>query len=128
MIELTTSLVLQEQNFYDRTYKLSAEKIESFVDGLESLKQAIYKVLATEQYEYPIYSFKYGIAWKELIGEERPYVRAEMKRMIQEVLLLDDRILEVDGFDFEFKEDICRCTFNVSSIYGDVEIEKEVSV
>ena len=123
MTELTTSLVLQEQNFYDRTYKLSAEKIESFVDGLESLKQAIYKVL-----EYPIYSFKYGIAWKELIGEERPYVRAEMKRMIQEVLLLDDRILEVDGFDFEFKEDICRCTFNVSSIYGDVEIEKEVSV
>ena len=128
MTELTTSLVLQEQNFYDRTYKLSAEKIESFVDGLESLKQAIYKVLATEQYEYPIYSFKYGIAWKELIGEERPYVRAEMKRMIQEVLLLDDRILEVDGFDFEFKEDICRCNFNVSSIYGDVEIEKEVSV
>lgn len=128
MTELTTSLVLQEQNFYDRTYKLSAEKIESFVDGLESLKQAIYKVLATEQYEYPIYSFKYGIAWKELIGEERPYVRAEMKRMIQEVLLLDDRILEVDGFDFEFKEDICQCTFNVSSIYGDVEIEKEVSV
>lgn len=46
MTELTTSLVLQEQNFYDRTYKLSAEKIESFVDGLESLKQAIYKVLA----------------------------------------------------------------------------------
>ena len=128
MTELTTSLVLQEQNFYDRTYKLSAEKIESFVDGLESLKQAIYKVLATEQYEYPVYSFKYGIAWKELIGEERPYVRAEMKRMIQEVLLLDDRILEVDGFDFEFKEDICRCTFNVSSIYWDVEIEKEVSV
>ena len=128
MTELTTSLVLQEQNFYDRTYKLSAEKIESFVDGLESLKQAIYKVLATEQYEYPIYSFKYGIAWKELIGEERPYVRAEMKRMIQEVLLLDDRILEVDGFDFEFKEDICRCTFNVYRIYGDVEIEEEGSV
>ena len=57
MTELTTSLVLQEQNFYDKTYKLSAEKIEGFADGLESLKQAIYKVLATEQYEYPIYSF-----------------------------------------------------------------------
>ncbi len=128
MAELTTSLVLQEQSFYDKTYKLSAEKIESFVDGLESLKQAIYKVLATEQYEYPIYSFNYWIAWKELIGEERPYVRAEMKRMIQEALLLDDRILEVDGFNFEFKEDICRCTFNVSGFYGDVEIEKEMSV
>lgn len=128
MGKLTPALVLQDQGFSDKTYKLSAEKIEGSADGLEALKQAIHKVLATEQYEYPIYSFKYGIAWKELIGEERPYVRAEMKRMIQEVLLLDDRILEVDGFDFEFKEDICRCTFNVSSIYGDVEIEKEVSV
>ena len=128
MTELTTSLVLQEQNFYDRTYKLSAEKIESFVDGLESLKQAIYKVLATEQYEYPIYSFNYGIAWKELIGEEQPYIRAEMKRMIQEALLRDDRIREVDGFSFSFTGDTCRCSFNVFSIYGDIEIETEVPV
>lgn len=128
MAGLTTDLVLQERSFENHTYRLTKENVKGRVNGLEALKQAIYKVLATEQYEYPIYSFKYGIAWKELIGEERPYVRAEMKRMIQEVLLLDDRILEVDGFDFEFKEDICRCTFNVSSIYGDVEIEKEVSV
>lgn len=128
MAELTTHLTLQERNFKERTYKLSEDKIEGFVDDLEALKQTIYKALATEQYEYPVYSFDYGIAWKELIGEERPYVRAEIKRMIQEALLQDDRILDVDGFDFEFKEDICRCTFNVSSIYGDVEIEKEVSV
>ena len=82
MGKLTPALVLQDQGFSDKTYKLSAEKIEGFADGLEALKQAIHKVHATEQYEYPIYSFKYGIAWKELIGEERPYVRAEMKRMI----------------------------------------------
>lgn len=128
MGSLTTGLVLQEQIFSDRTYKLSETKIEGFVDGLESLKQAIYKVLSTEQYEYPIYSFDYGIAWKELVGEERPYVRAEMKRMIQEALLLDDRILEVDGFKFDFREDTCYCTFDVQSIYGEIEIEKEVQV
>lgn len=128
MAELTTSLVLQEQNFSDKTYKLSAEKIEGFADGLEALKQAIHKRLATEQYEYPIYSFNYGIAWKELIGEERPYVRAEMKRMIQEALLQDDRIRQVDGFRFTFTGDICRCVLNVSSIYGDIEIETEMVV
>ena len=85
-------------------------------------------MLATEQYEYPIYSFKYGIAWKELIGEERPYVRAEMKRMIQEALLQDDRIRGVDGFGFTFAGDICPCAFNVSSIYGDIEIETEMVI
>lgn len=128
MEKLTMALVLQEQSFSNKTYKLSAEKIEGFVDGLEALKQAIYKVLATEQYEYPIYSFNYGIAWKELVGEERPYVRAEMKRMIQETLMQDDRIREVDGFKFAFSGDTCQCTFNVSSIYGDIEIGTEVVV
>ena len=128
MTSLTTNLILQEQTFENRTYQLSDTKIEGFVDKLEALKQAIYKTLSTEQYEYPIYSFGYGIAWKELIGEERPYVRAEMKRMIEEALLRDDRILEVDGFEFEFYEDRCKCSFDVQSIYGDIEIEKEVRV
>lgn len=128
MAKLTTDLVLQEQTFADRTYQLSETKIEGFVDDLEALKQAIYKVMSTEQYEYPIYSFGYGIAWKELIGEERPYVRAEMRRMIEETLLQDDRILEVDGFKFDFSGDTCRCSFDVSSIYGEIEIEKEIQV
>ena len=128
MAELTTSLVVQEQTYTDTTYKLSADKIEGFVDGLAALKQSIYKVLSTERYEYPIYSFSYGIAWKELIGAEQPYVRAEMKRMIQETLLRDYRILEVDGFEFTFSGDICHCTFDVLSIYGETEIETEAPI
>lgn len=128
MAELTTDLTLQEQVFESRTYQLSDTKIEGFVDELEALKQAIYKVLSTEKYEYPIYSFDYGIEWKELIGEEAAYVRAEMKRMIEEALQQDDRILEIDGFTFEFYEDVCKCTFEVQSIYGNIEMEKEVQV
>ena len=50
MAELTTSLVLQEQTYTNQTYKLSDDKIEGFTDGLEALKQAVYKILATEQY------------------------------------------------------------------------------
>lgn len=128
MAELTTDLVIQEQAFESRTYQLSDTRIEGFVVELEALKQAIYKVLSTEKYEYPIYSFDYGIAWKELIGEEAAYVRAEMKRMIEEALQQDGRILEIDGFTFEFYEDVCKCTFEVQSIYGNIEIEKEVQV
>lgn len=127
-MKLTTDIVLQEQAYVSRTYKVSTDRIEGYTDDLEALKQAIYKVLDTEQYEYPVYSFGYGVAWKELIGEERPYVRAEMKRMIQEALLRDNRIREVDGFGFLFSGDVCQCSFNVSSIYGDIEIETEVPV
>ncbi|MGL5436612.1 MAG: DUF2634 domain-containing protein [Lachnospiraceae bacterium] len=128
MAAISTDLVLERQIYETRTYKLTETKIEGFVDKLEALKQSIYKVLATEQFEYPVYSFSYGIAWRQLIGEERPYVRAEMKRMIMEALDKDDRILEIDGFKFEFIEDHCTCTFDVHSIYGDFDIETEVTV
>lgn len=127
-MELTTDLVIQDQTYQNKTYQLSETKIEGFVDELAALKQAIYKALSTERYEYPIYSFSYGVAWKQLIGEDPPYVRAEMKRMIQETLLRDSRILDVDGFEFEFSGDACHCTFQVQSIYGEVEIEKEAEI
>lgn len=127
-MELTTDLVIQDQTYQNKTYQLSETKIEGFVDELEALKQSIYKDLATERYEHPIYGFGYGVAWKQLIGEDPPYVRAEMKRMIQETLLRDSRILDVDGFEFEFSGDTCHCAFQVQSIYGEVEIEKEAEI
>lgn len=128
MAELTTDLVLQDQSFESRTYGLSKTKIEGFVDERQALKQAVYKALSTERYECPVYSFGYGVAWKELIGEDRAYVRAEMKRMIQETLQTDNRIRDVDGFKFDFSGDLCRCSFTVSSIYGEIEMDTEVVV
>lgn len=128
MAELRTDLVLKKRTYESKTYVLSETKIEGFIDDLEALKQAVFKVLATEQFEYPVYSFRYGIAWKQLIGEERPYIRAEARRMIEEALMQDDRIKEVDDFAFAFDGDSCACSFGVHSIYGDFKMETEVSV
>lgn len=122
---LTIDLTVKEQSYTDRTYKMSDTQIAGFVDGMEALKQSIYKALSTEQYEYPIYSFQYGIAWKQLIGEDRSYVRAELRRMVEELLMRDDRIRSVDGFEFSFSGDSCHCSFNVSSIYGDIRVTTE---
>ena len=122
---LTIDLTVKEQSYTDRTYKMSDTQIAGVVDGMEALKQSIYKALSTEQYEYPIYSFQYGIAWKQLIGEDRSYVRAELRRMVEELLMRDDRIRSVDGFEFSFSGDSCHCSFNVSSIYGDIRVTTE---
>lgn len=122
---LTIDLTVKEQSYTDRTYKMSDTQIAGFVDGMEALKQSIYKALSTEQYEYPIYSFQYGIAWKQLIGEDRSYVRAELRRMVEELLMHDDRIQSVDSFEFSFSGDSCHCSFDVSSIYGDIRVTTE---
>ena len=125
---LTTDTMIRHRSYENRTYCLSDTKIEGYVDGLAALKQAVLKVLSTDRCEYPIYSFRYGVAFRELAGEERSYVRAELRRMVREVLLRDDRILDVDHFSFAFSGDICICTFDVSSIYGNLAMELEVAV
>ncbi len=123
-VELTT----QESIETSRTYKLSGDKIQGYVDGLQALKQAIYKVLNTERYEYPIYSFNYGIELESLLGKDPIYVQIELKRRIRECLLQDDRITEADNFRFEVAGDTIKCTFDVHSIFGNLTASREVTI
>ncbi|QHI72903.1 DUF2634 domain-containing protein [Aminipila terrae] len=111
-----------------KTYKLSIDKIQGSVDQIEALEQAIYKVLNTEKYEYPIYSFSYGIDLDNLTGKDVDYVKIELKRRIQECLLQDSRIETADNFNFTVNGDEILCTFDVSSIYGKTTITKGVNV
>jgi len=101
-----------------RTYKLSPDKIQGFTSDLGAIEQAIYKVLSTEKYEYPIYSFNYGIELESLIGKNPVYVKIELKRRIKECLLQDERIQSVDNFRYVSMGDELLCTFDVQSIYG----------
>ena len=123
-VELTT----QESIETSRTYKIAGDRIQGYTDNLQALKQAIYKVLNTERYEYPIYSFNYGIELENLIGKDPVYVQIELKRRIQECLLRDDRITEVNNFKFEFNGDQLKCTFDVHNIFGNLTISREVSI
>ena len=66
--------------------------------------------------------------WRDLIGQDQEYIRAEMQRMIRETLLQDDRISDVSGFSFEFKGITCVCSFDVSSIFGQLQEGVEVNV
>ncbi len=125
--ELTSDLELEEESEVTKTYKLLPDKTQGYVNDIEALQQAIYKVLNTERYEYPIYSFNYGIELENLIGKDTIYVKIEMKRRIQECLLQDERINSVDNFQFNITDDEILCTFDVNSIYGGLTITKEVS-
>ena len=125
---LTTDTRIEQQSFSNRSYNLSRTAIQGFVTDLEALSQAIHKRLSTQQFEYPIYSFRYGVDWKDLLGQDPEYVRPEMKRMIQETLLEDDRITEVEHFNFEFSGNICRCELDVVSTFGTVREGVETNV
>ncbi|MCF6466337.1 DUF2634 domain-containing protein [Clostridium sp. Cult2] len=126
--EIDVDLEVTEDIETSKTYKLLENKIQGFTDELDALKQAIYKVLNTEKYEYPIYSFSYGIELESLVGKGPIYVRIELKRRIQECLLQDERITSVDNFNFDITGDEMLCTFDVTSIYGQLSISQEVNL
>lgn len=111
-----------------KNYKLHVDKnrIAGFIDEIEALKQAIFLMLSIERYDHIIYSWNFGVEFKDLFGQPTAFVLPEIKRRITECLLQDDRIQEVDNFVFETQKGKVHVTYTVHSIYGDFESEKEV--
>lgn len=102
-------------------------QIRGYTDGIEAVKQAIYKIINTERYEYIIYSWNYGIELADLFGEPIPYVYAELQRRIQEALLYDDRITDVYDFTFSNDGGDVFAEFSVDTIYGTINnVRKEL--
>lgn len=111
------------------THKLNEQVVAGFVDGKEAYRQAIYKLLNTERYDHVIYSTNYGVELRGLIGMPIYYVVPEIERRVTEAIMADDRTVEVSSFDFDTsKRGVVSCKFHVKSIYGDVEIEKDVEM
>lgn len=119
--------VIQTEVQSSRTYGLYPDKIQGYLTGADAVSQAVYKLLNTEKYEYPIYSFDYGIALEDLIGKDPDYVVIEIERRISECLLADERISEVTDFVFEEIGDELSISFLVKTIYGDMNVTKEVT-
>lgn len=120
----------EEESQPSRTYKIDFERkrIVGYTDGREAVKQFIVKVLATERYEYIIYSWNYGAEIAKLFGQPIPYVYSELKRLITEALTQDDRIESVDAFNFSHVKNKVHVTFTANTIYGEVDAESEVLV
>lgn len=125
---LSTDLEIEVQPSKD--YQLHFEKdiISGTCDGLEAMKQVVYKILNTERYKYIIYSWNYGIELEDLFGEPVSYVCSELPRRITEALVQDDRINSVEDFEFDLTERrTVKVTFTVRTIFGDIQEEKVVN-
>lgn len=112
------------------TYCLDKEsgRIRGAVDRLEAMKQAIYLILNSERYAYPIYSWNYGAELRDLIGQPKEYVYPEIKHCITDALLQDDRITEVDNFEFEAHGKKLHVSFLIHTIFGVLDWEVNMNV
>jgi len=112
-----------------RTYKIVNNRIIGITDGIESLNQAIYKIINTERFEYLIYSTNYGIEKQNMMSGNytRELTETELRRNIKEALLEDERILDVKDFIFSFNNDSVNVEFTVDSVFGETRVKKEVT-
>lgn len=107
--------------FYDTVNK----RIVEHVDGIEAMKQAIYKIIETERYAYQIYDWNYGIELEGLIGKDPLFAMSEMKRVFTEALTQDDRILSLSDFKVTQKNTNSDflISFTANTTEGDINIE-----
>lgn len=113
------------------THRMDREKeyIKGKTDEIEAMKQAVYKILMTERYGSIIYSGDYGIELKDLFGQPVSYVCPELERRITEALTWDKRIESVDNFEFDLtKKGVVSVRFNVQTVFGSFDTEKEVNI
>lgn len=133
MIPLVDTLVeqIQEVEYYDKTHKIiiQEDRVAGWTEGIDAVKQAIYLILNTERYMFPIYSWDYGVEFVDLIGAPFSYVMSEIPRRIEEALTMDDRIESCSDFEFEKNgKDKLHVTFTVNTIYGVLSSELEVNI
>lgn len=132
MLPENTGLSLGEYTAYPtKTYHINLRDkcIRGMCDGLEAMRQAVYKALATERYRHIIYSFGYGTELMDYMDRLAPYVWCEIERTITEALMRDDRIMSVTDFNFEEdrKSKTLRVSFRVYTSEGDFDYEWEVN-
>lgn len=125
---LEQDFVIEEQPTHTYKMNIESELVRGYTDGQEAIKQAIYKILNTERYQYVMYSWNYGIELLDLYGEPISYVCPELERRITEALTWDDRIKGVDNFEFNLsKKGEIHVTFTAHTVFGDVVAEKVVN-
>lgn len=125
---LPQKFVIREQPSHTYFMETDGEQIRSFADNIEAMRQAVYKIINTERYQYVIYSWNYGIETMDLYGKNISYVMSELKRRISEALLWDSRVASVDNFEFSVNGGEISCAFIVHTIFGDVNGEKVVNI
>lgn len=103
-------------------------RINGLLDDLDAVEQAVYLILGTERYKFPIYSWDYGIELVDLFGKPMPFVIAELPERIKEALTVDERISNVTDFEFTQNGKKLEVSFTVVTDAGNLDTALEVEV
>lgn len=134
------SMSIEEENHPNLTFRAVMDenlvignvrfrnRINGLIDELDAIEQAVYLILGTERYKFPIYSWDYGVELVDLFGKPMPFVIAELPERIKEALMVDDRISNVTDFEFTQTGKKLAVSFTVVTNAGNLDTALEVEV
>lgn len=127
MIPKSSQQNMEEKKVADKTYRLhpGTGRVEGWLEGEESLYQALWKILQTEKYEHLIYSSDYGIAWAGLEGQSDDIWQAELQRRIAQGMEQDLRVDEVTNVEVSRRGDEVEILVEVKQKNGEMLTMKE---
>lgn len=120
---------IEQLNPVYRTYGMDHvhKRIRGMIDGEESVRQAIWKILSTRRFAYFLYDDQYGCDIFNKIGDAdltQEYLESDIPAMIEDALSSDPRITGVSDFYYEILDiDSVHVRFTANTIYGDMEME-----
>lgn len=118
--------VVKQADLPSRTYRIDFDtgRVSGFVDSAQAVSQAIRKMLLTERFSYLIYSWNYGMEWNGLTGKSPRVVESELRRLLSEALLHDERILSVGEVSIDrISRGVATVTVTVDTVFGEVKEE-----
>jgi hypothetical protein len=113
---------IQEWIVDEETLTLGAPSQE-----LQAITQDIKFALSTERNKYPIMGSNFGVTLLDLVGEDRQYVQAQVKKRITDALSIDDRITGIGSFSFTYPDNnSVSVSFVIETVLGKVGMTTEV--
>lgn len=88
----------------------------------EALKVWIWKILATERWKYPVYTWDYGNEYESLIGKtySKGFIESEAKRIAREAIMrsLSDYVKALNNFKVSYSNHKLYVSFEAETIYN----------
>jgi len=114
-----------------RTYKLDFERgkilLRGSSDGKDAVFQAIKKALLTPRFRCMIYDNQYGSELKQVIiagNATREFAETEIPRMVQDAVLVDDRVFSVVDFSISFETENVYISCTAETAFGHIQINE----
>lgn len=125
---LSGSLTFESQPSLTWRINKNTNRIQGEADGLDAVRQAVEIILNVERFRWQIFKPSSGMQWRGLIGLDRGYAAAEVRRRMEEALKMDDRVTGIEDFNCTFSQNSLTVWVTVGTVYGSVSAETEVSL